>query len=43
MENIIIQEMAGNAPLMLIIGFALWKLDKRLSFIETTFKDQLKR
>ena len=41
MESIIIEQMAGNAPLMLIVGYALWKLDKRLSKLETILKDQL--
>jgi len=34
MENIILQAMAGNAPTVLIMAYALFRLDKRLSKIE---------
>ena len=42
MENIIVQEMAGNAPMMLLMAAIFWKLDKRLTILETLFNQKAK-
>ncbi len=39
MESIIVQELAGNAPMMMLLGYIAHKLDKRLTILETIMKN----
>ena len=42
MEEILRIVSAGGTPLLVVIGFILWKFDRRLVKIETTLNNHLK-
>lgn len=42
MEEVLRIVSAGGTPLLIVIGYILWKFDRRLVRIETTLNNHLK-